>query len=277
MEGSYHIQFRYADETSAFSEDVETIRSMAGDDLIYSFVLERDKDGYHGKPCYVGDIISQEDYLDKYIKIFDKLGADYRVERRKEHVDEAQEILSYVLSTQDLVDWDSVEDYTFEDYMRAAPERFRKLLKRYDLKVDGSLLDVASGPASLGTILENVTAYDINPAYIKKLRENGIPAILGYMEDMPFLKSTFDYVFTAYPGISTFDDINDATREFMHRAMEIARKKAVIISPPMMRHFPEELNPYVIFRDNQLYNTYPNNYIIVYPLFHFTLTKLPKI
>jgi SAM-dependent methyltransferase len=135
--------------------------------------------------------------------------------------------------------------------------------------LSGSVLDLASGPFSLGYLYRDVVSVDINPQYIKEVRSRNHKGVMADIYDLPFEPKRFDYVVAIDPplvpmglhrnGSVRFTIDPEATRKLVEEALRVAKKNVVIISYFVARFPPhpemiEKRMPhppyYVIYRAN---------------------------
>ncbi len=123
-----------------------------------------------------------------------------------------------------------------------------QIIRHSGLILDGSILEFDVGSTSkIGGIYSDYVALDNDPRIVKFLRRKGIKAIIGTIEDLPFPKNSFDYVLAFSPLIvrenrglkkmgkesNHIELTPDYKEEIVGRAIEIARKKALIASVPI--------------------------------------------
>lgn len=252
METDYVLEISYM-PLEHLKDDVHSL--FSDNRPFYSVDLVEGKYGYEGENRIFEDFLVSSDKLYNIEQALDKYGISY-VEKTADYRTESDDVAlsQYILEIVDTLPWNYVHDYEKICYMKAAPERFKSyidILEKQGYKLDGTILDVASGPASIGTVIDNVTAYDISPEFIKSVRELGIKGVVGKMEEIPFEDNSFDYVFTAYPPMKV-ENPEISLPGFFDKALDIARKQVVIFSPPLQSHLPEELQERVIFKDGPL-------------------------
>jgi SAM-dependent methyltransferase len=156
---------------------------------------------------------------------------------------EARITLPKLLAQMDAYDWDSVEDIPVnEDERRERLKYFNEVIGASGVKLNGSLLDLASGTASLAYLYPDTVAIDNDPRKTKILRRDGIKAVIADIEDLPFENKSFDYVASFSPpqkqiilhsssdGCCRFVIDQECNRKLVDAALRIARKKALIAS-----------------------------------------------
>lgn len=123
----------------------------------------------------------------------------------------------------------------------------RQIIKHSAINLNGSILEFDTGPTSIGVAYPDFVAIDNNPRNVKHLRQKGIRAIIGTIEDLPFPDGSFDYVIAFSPliirgargwnwanGESNTVEVYSSYREvIVNKAIEIARKKVLIASIPI--------------------------------------------
>ena len=156
-----------------------------------------------------------------------------------------------LLARMDAYDWDSVEDIAVsEDEMREGSSNFNELIYASGIELDGSILDVASGVTSLAYSYPDTVAVDNDPQKIKRLRKDGIKAILADIERLPFEGKTFDFVVSISPplkpvvfhkdGYVSFGVDHEWNKKVIDAALRIARKQVLIASYFIALHPPHE-------------------------------------
>lgn len=125
----------------------------------------------------------------------------------------------------------------------AAELRFRNYLEQMGIDLEGSILDIACGPYSLGCIYDNVHGHDNSPKIIRCLEEGGIPACLADISRLDYPPKSFRYVVTFNPPLRPFrerGDIRSGIKRFLEDMLRIARDKVIIRSGPIMPFLPDE-------------------------------------
>ena len=157
-----------------------------------------------------------------------------------------------LLDEMDSYEWDDVKDYSHPGYEAAAPKRFKADIERYGLELNGSVLDVCSGPVSLASVYDDVVATDVDPSMVKNMREHGTRAIIADMRDLPFDPDSFDYVMSFWPPMAIYEDKAQGVEDFIEDLFTIARDKVIIQSTPMSRYLPEQFNDYLESSDGRM-------------------------
>jgi hypothetical protein len=123
----------------------------------------------------------------------------------------------------------------------------QQIIRHSGITLDGTILEFDTGPTSIGTHYPNFIAVDNDPRNVKHLRQKGIKAIIGTIEELPFLEDSFDYVLAFSPlivrGSRGWNRENDRSgkvevssdykTKIVSRAIEIAKKKVLIASVPI--------------------------------------------
>ena len=123
----------------------------------------------------------------------------------------------------------------------------RQIIRHSGIVLDGSVLEFDTGSTSMGAVYPNFIAIDNDPRNVKRLRQNGIKAIIGTLEGLPFPANSFDYVIAFSPliiretrgwkrgnnGSNSVEVRSDYKEEIVRRAIEIAKKKVLIASIPI--------------------------------------------
>lgn len=125
----------------------------------------------------------------------------------------------------------------------SAELRFRNYLEQMDIDLDGSILDVACGPYSLGCIYDNVHGHDNSPKSIRSLKEMGIPACLADISELDYPPKSFHYVVTFNPPLRPFRERGNARsgiRRFLEDMLRIAQERVIIRSRTIIPLLPEE-------------------------------------
>lgn len=163
--------------------------------------------------------------------------------------------LQELLAQTDAYDWDSVDDIPVNvEERRKIRERLRYLnevIYASGIELNGSILDLACGVASLAYLYPDVVAVDYDPRKIKMLRKDGIKGVVADIERLPFERKSFDYVVSISPphkpirilhrdGYVRFDLDQDYNRRIVDAALRIARKKVLIASRPIAFEPPHE-------------------------------------
>ena len=147
--------------------------------------------------------------------------------------------LQKLLAQMNAYNWDSVEDMPVnEDERRKRLSYLRELIHASGVKLNGSILDVASGVTSLAYLYPDVVVVDNDPRKIKILRQDGIKGIVTNIESLPFEEKSFDYVVSISPpqkliilhkdGHVRFDVDHEYNRRIVDAALRIAREKVLI-------------------------------------------------
>ena len=159
--------------------------------------------------------------------------------------------VSELLAKMDEYDWTSVQDIKIdEEERRASSRRFKRFIDDAGVDLDGSVLDLACGTNSLAYSHEDTVAVDNDPRKIKRLREDGIKAVLAGVEDLPFEEKSFDYVVSFSPplqavvhdkrGYVTFGVNQEWCKKIVDAALRIARREVLIASYFVALHPPRE-------------------------------------
>ena len=125
----------------------------------------------------------------------------------------------------------------------AAELRFRNYLNHMGIDLEGSILDIACGPVSLGCIYENVHGHDNSPRIVRCLAEKGIPASLSDISRLDYPSKSFRYVVTFNPPMRPFRERGDTCggiKKFLEDMLRIAQDKVIIRSGPIMPFLPAE-------------------------------------
>ena len=149
--------------------------------------------------------------------------------------------LPKLLAKMDAYDWESIEDMPVNESEKKERLRYLKnIIGAAGVELDGSLLDLASGTASLAYLYPDAVAIDNDPRKTKVLRSDGIKAVIGDIESLPFEDKSFDYVVSFSPpqkpvvlqtdGCCHFHVDQECNRKLVDDALRIARKKALIAS-----------------------------------------------
>lgn len=123
----------------------------------------------------------------------------------------------------------------------------RQVIRHSAINLNGSILEFDTGATSIGVAYPDFVAIDNNPVNVKHLRQKGIKAIIGTIEDLPFPENSFDYVLAFSPLIvrgrrgwegnggeaGRVEVHSDYKEVVVGRAIEIARKKVLIASIPI--------------------------------------------
>ena len=121
--------------------------------------------------------------------------------------------------------------------------RFRNYLNHMGIDLEGSILDIACGPISLGCIYENVHGHDNSPRIIRCLANKGISASLSDISCLDYPSKSFRYVVTFNPPMRPFRERGDpyfGIRRFLEDMLRIAQDKVIIRSGPIMPFLPAE-------------------------------------
>ena len=176
--------------------------------------------------------------------------------------------LSDLLARMDAYDWGSVEDMPLnEGERRERLKHFNKVISASGIKLNASVLDLASGTTSLAYLYPDTVAVDNDPRKIKMLRREGIKAVTADIENLPFENKSFDYVVSFSPpqkpvilhsdGCICFHVDQECNRKLIDDTLRIARKKALITSyaiasEPSYMHLIEKRDTdhhhYVLYR-----------------------------
>ena len=112
-----------------------------------------------------------------------------------------------------------------------------------EIDLEGSILDVACGPYSLGCIYDNVHGHDNSPKIIRCLEERGIPACLADISRLDYPPKSFRYVVTFNPPLRPFresGEIRSRIKRFLEDMLRIAQERVIIRSSPIMSLLPVE-------------------------------------
>lgn len=123
--------------------------------------------------------------------------------------------------------------------------RFRNYLEQMEIDLEGSILDVACGPYSLGCIYDNVHGHDNSPKIIRCLEERGIPACLADISRLDYPPKSFRYVVTFNPPLRPFresGEIRSGIKRFLEDMLRIARERVIIRSWTIIPLLPAEYN-----------------------------------
>ncbi len=123
--------------------------------------------------------------------------------------------------------------------------RFRKYLEQIGVDLDGSILDIACGPVSLGCIYDNVHGHDNSPKIVHYLRERGISARQADITQLDYPSKSFRYVVTFNPPMKPFrreGDFHSGIKRFVEDMLRIAQKRVIIRSGLIMAFLPFEYN-----------------------------------
>ncbi|NPV63367.1 MAG: class I SAM-dependent methyltransferase [Methanotrichaceae archaeon] len=141
----------------------------------------------------------------------------------------------------------------------AAECRFRNYLKDMRIELEGSILDIACGPFSLGCIYDDVHGHDNSPGFVRCLKERGISASLADISQLDYPTKSFRYVVTFNPPLRPFrerGDLRSGIKGFLDEMLRIAQDRVIIRSGPIMSLLPSEYESlieqkganYVIYR-----------------------------
>lgn len=125
----------------------------------------------------------------------------------------------------------------------AAELRFKNYLEQMGIDLEGSILDIASGPFSLGCICNDVHGHDNCPGFVRCLEEMGIPASLADISRLDYPSKSFRYVVTFNPPLRPFRQRGDARsgiKRFLEDMLRIAQERVIIRSSPIMSLLPVE-------------------------------------
>lgn len=156
-----------------------------------------------------------------------------------------------LLAQMDAYDWDSVADIAVSEDERGKRSRhFKEVIYASGIELDGSILDVASGVTSLAYSYPDTVAVDNDPQKIKRLRKDGVKAILADIESLPFEERSFDYVVSISPplkpmvfhrdGYVSFGVDQEWNKKIVDAALRIARKQVLIASYFIVLHPPHD-------------------------------------
>lgn len=162
--------------------------------------------------------------------------------------------LQELLAQMDAYDWDSVEDIPVNEEERRRLRYLNEVIDASGIELNGSILDLACGVASLAYLYPDVVAVDDDPQKIKVLRKDRIKGVVTDIERLPFEGKSFDYVVSISPpqrrmkilqrderdGYVRFDLDQDYNRRIVDAALRIARKKVLIASLPIALEPPHE-------------------------------------
>lgn len=176
--------------------------------------------------------------------------ADYQLMPQDDHPAKAGRVPD-LLALMDAYDWASVDDIAIdEDERRESSRRFQELLDDAGLRLDGSVLDLACGINTVAYSHSDTVAVDNDPQKIKRLRKDGIRAILADIEDLPFDEKSFDYVVSFSPplqpvvhhkgGYVSFGVDREWSKRIVEAALKIARREVLIASHFVALHPPYE-------------------------------------
>lgn len=156
-----------------------------------------------------------------------------------------------LLAQMDNYDWTSVEDIAVSEAdVRERSKLSKELIYESGIELDGSILDLASGAVSLASSYPDAVAVDNDPQKIKRLRKDGIKAILANIESLPFQGKSFDYVVSISPplkpvvfhkdGYVSFGVDHEWNKKIVDAALRIARKEVLIASHFIASNPPHE-------------------------------------
>ena len=125
----------------------------------------------------------------------------------------------------------------------AAERRFKNYLEQMGIDLEGSILDIASGPFSLGCICNDVHGHDNCPGFVRCLEEMGIPASLADISRLDYPSKSFRYVVTFNPPLRPFRQRGDARsgiKRFLEDMLRIAKERVIIRSSTVIPLLPAE-------------------------------------
>jgi len=161
--------------------------------------------------------------------------------------------------------WDSVPDYDYpnkDSYRRCIPRVWKKILDDSGVILEGMVLDVCCGPVSIGALHPDTVGYDLEPIYIKELRKNGIPGVIGDFRALPFDDNSFDLVVCFGPSSSPYQegtmkierrlDVADLVRTVTSELIRVSRGFVLISTNPdfTMNKVPEEFKDRILAQDS---------------------------
>lgn len=186
--------------------------------------------------------------------------------------------LQELLAQMDAYDWDAVEDIPVNGEERRRRLRYlNEVIYASGIELNGSILDLACGVASLAYLYPDVVAVDDDPQKIKVLRKDRIKGVVADIERLPFEGKSFDYVVSISPpqkaieilqrderdGYVRFHPNQDYNGRIVDAALRIAREKVLIAShyiflQPPYEHLIEKRDTvsgfyagyYVVYRVN---------------------------
>ncbi|MBN1324151.1 MAG: class I SAM-dependent methyltransferase [Methanotrichaceae archaeon] len=126
--------------------------------------------------------------------------------------------------------------------------RFRSYLEEIGIGLEGSPLDIACGPFSLGCIYEDVHGHDNSPRAISCLKEKRISARLGDITRFDYPSKSFRYVVTFNPPMKPFrqrGDHREGIKRFLEELLRIAQERVIIRSDPIIPVLPIEYDPLI--------------------------------
>jgi ubiquinone/menaquinone biosynthesis C-methylase UbiE len=109
-------------------------------------------------------------------------------------------------------------------------ERARDSVKRYKKYLKGKVLDIGCGDGYAMELIKGSTGIDISEKKVQIAQDNGLNAVVGRMEDLPFTNDEFDTVFCSHT-LEHAEDVEKAVKEIQRVA-----KRAVIIVPIEKKH-----------------------------------------
>ena len=121
--------------------------------------------------------------------------------------------------------------------------RLRNYLRDMDIDLEGSILDIACGPFSLGCIYNDVHGHDNSPRIIRCLEERGISACLADISRLDYPPKSFRYVVTFNPPLRPFRQRGDARsgiKSFLEDMLRIAQERVIIRSNTIIPLLPHE-------------------------------------
>lgn len=136
-----------------------------------------------------------------------------------------------------------VLDLALCSHCSRAELRFRKYIEEIGIDLDGSILDIACGPVSLGCIYDNVYGHDNSPKIVRYLREKGISACQADITQLDYPPKSFRYVVTFNPPMKPFcrkSDFRSGIKRFVEDMLRIAEERVIIRSGPAMSFLPSE-------------------------------------
>jgi len=125
----------------------------------------------------------------------------------------------------------------------AAELRFRNYLEQMGIDLQGSILDIACGPFSLGCIYNDVHGHDNCPGFVRCLEDMGIPACLADISQLDYPPKSFDYVVTFNPPLRPFRQRGNARsgiKRFLEDMLRIAQERVIIRSRTIIPLLPDE-------------------------------------
>lgn len=207
----------------------------------------------NGRTRSIGPVLGGTIWVNEVDKLVNPMRADIYFKNRPElqsfyHQEKygRGKMLDKLLQEADNYDWSSVKDISTnktekEEHLRS----FKEVIENSGIKLEGSILEFDAGRVSIGHLYRDVVAMDSDPKNVKHLRQEGVKTITGTIDKAPIERKSFDYVVAFNPliarpetgwrwldkGLGEFEIIgSDYKEKIIKRAIEIARKKVLIVS-----------------------------------------------